>query len=132
MAYYKLKPAQNKKALLVTIEGANDLLMLYGTEILKDSDKSNMTATTTSNDTVLLNTTGRRAAASSRKLYNADEIGDLDANDAEEITFRDVLDFLADLMDDEVKIVFQCKSIQFKLDFVVVRRNKIESRGGDN
>lgn len=48
----------------------------------------------------MMNTTRKRAG--SRKLYNANQNAEFDVDDVGEITFKDVVDILADLMDDEV------------------------------
>lgn len=107
MAFYKMTPYYEKNALFVTIDSVSDLLRVYGTDILQKDDKNS----TKTDEVVALNTTtGGRRRNGGRRLYNADSNGDFDIQNVGEITYKDVLDILADLMDDEVR--------KFLLEFV--------------
>lgn len=111
MAFYRMTQSYERNALFVTIEAVVDLIRVYGTEILH-CDDLNMTR---SDET--MNSTRRLGE---RKLYKDDQNTDFGVDNIREVTFRDVVDILADLLDDEVneryffvvKLIVQYYSVQ--------------------
>lgn len=95
MAFYKMTQTYERNTLFVTLEAVSDLIMIYGREILQ-CDEMN---TTQSDETI--NSTRRRLG--DRRLYNDDDHNtDFGVDSIREITFKDIVHILADLMDDEV------------------------------
>lgn len=85
----------------MTVEAVSDLIRIYGTEIFQGNEPN-----ATNVDETVSTANGAKRRFGGRKLYNADDDSKFDMDNIEEITFRDVVDILVDLLDDEVSL--QC------------------------
>lgn len=92
-----MTPFYQKDALFITIDAVSDLIRIYGQEILQGSDRNS----TKSDESALLTSKRRNGV---RRLYNADRNDDFDPENIGEVTFKDVIDILVDLLDDEVRV----------------------------
>lgn len=78
--------------LLISIAAIADILRLYGTNIFSLEDDNE-------------NTEGgslRRRLNGTRRLYRVEDMEDLDNFDFNSVTWKDIVDILLDMLDDEV------------------------------
>lgn len=108
--FYRMTPYYEKNALFVTIDAVSDLVRVYGTGILQGETGNNAATSETST----MNSTSARQGG--RRLYNADCHAEFEVDNIEEVTFKDVVDILADILDDEVKSLYLFNSIKIKCE----------------